>query len=335
MNFSNGLETKLEFLRKPESYPEAPSRVETIETHMSWVFLTERYAYKLKKPVRYDFLDFSTIEARHADCTAELSLNRRLAPDVYLEMVPLMLDTEGRLHLDEWGEAIDWLVKMRRLPGERMLDRLIGTGGVEPGDIRRLAQLLVAFYRGCPPLEITAQQYRQQLQANVQTNRHELMLPAYGLPPYQIEAIHAAQLGFLQHEAGLFEQRAGRVVEGHGDLRPEHVCLEASPVVIDCLEFKREFRILDAADELAFLAMECERLGAPQVGRMVFDTYTAITGDTPPPKLIDFYKSCRACLRAKLAVWHTRDHEVPDHAKWLGRAREYLALAEAYIARTQ
>ena len=335
MNFANGLEAKLEFLRRPENYPDRPQQVDAIETHMSWVFLTEHYAYKLKKPVRYDFLDFSTVEARQADCAAELSLNRRLAPDVYLGVVPLTLDAAGDLHLDGPGKAVDWLVQMRRLPSERMLDSLLQTGTVSAADIRRLALCLAGFYRTSPPLGMGAVAYRERLAHSVLDTWLALAEPAFGLAETQVDAIHEAQLSFLTHHSALVEARAARVAEGHGDLRPEHVCLEDAPVVIDCLEFEREFRLADPADELAFLALECERLGAYEVGEAILAAYAVAANDAPATPLLDFYKSYRACLRAKLAVWHTRDHEVPDHDKWLKRAREYLRLAEAHIGQAQ
>ncbi len=128
-----GLGAKVAFLSRPGSYPEPTARVDTIETHMSWVFLTDRQAWKLKKPVRTTWLDFTTAAARRRNCEAELRLNRRLATDVYLEIVPLALDDGGRLRLGDGGGVIDWLVRMRRLPAARMLDRLIARGEAHDG----------------------------------------------------------------------------------------------------------------------------------------------------------------------------------------------------------
>src|SRR3989338_3277770 len=108
-------EAKVAFLRQPQAYPEKPARIETIETHMSWVFLTPQHAYKLKKPVRYDYLDFSTVAARKKNCEEERRLNQRLAPGVYLNVIPLTLDSDGAMRLGEPGEILDWLVMMRRL----------------------------------------------------------------------------------------------------------------------------------------------------------------------------------------------------------------------------
>jgi aminoglycoside phosphotransferase family enzyme len=327
------LAAKVEFLKRAESYPGRPERVEAVETHMSWVFLTDTRAYKLKKPVRYEFLDFSTVDARRRDCEEEVRLNRRLAPDVYFGILPLVLAPGGSLQVGGSGEVVDWLVEMRRLPAERMLDYAIRNRTLEEADLHRLAALLAAFYSQCPPAETVPAAYRGKLQDAIRANHRVLRDPVWGLPAKAVERIASAQLEFLRREAALFDERvrAGKVVEAHGDLRPEHVCLEPRPVIFDCLEFNRDFRILDIADELAFLAMECARIDGVDTGRVLFDAYGRLTGDRPPARLVQFYKSHRAYLRAKIAIWHNRDREVPDPAKWAARAREYLRLAEGYI----
>jgi aminoglycoside phosphotransferase family enzyme len=139
--------------------------------------------------------------------------------------------------------------------------------------------------------------------------------------------------GLLQHAPQLLEERAagGRIVEGHGDLRPEHVCLTVPPVIFDCLEFNRDFRIVDPVDELAFLAMECERLGNTGVGPALLATYAQVTGDRPPPALVHFYQALRACLRAKLSIWHTHDLPPGAWGKWQELARAYLAIAQRRV----
>lgn len=325
---------KLAFLRQPGAYPERPGQVTAIETHMSWVFLTERHAYKLKKPVRWEFLDFSTIVARRRDCEAELRLNRRLAADVYLDVVPLTADA-GRLALAGKGAVADWLVKMRRLPRECMLDSLLARGGMRSADLQPLIALLARFYAAAGAVRDDAEAYLRRLRMSAQANAAALTAHPHRLPAERVGAILAAQMALLEREPELFRQRVrdGRIVEGHGDLRPEHVCLEAAPVIIDCLEFNRDFRILDCADELAFLALECERLGSEVLAEAIFDLYGEASGDRPPQRLVDFYKSCRACLRAKLALWHLRDGEAVAADGWVALARDYLALAEKYAAR--
>ena len=326
------LEAKLAFLGRPDAYPEATSRVEAVETHMSWVFLTDARAYKLKKPVRYDYLDFSTAEARRFDCEEEVRLNRRLAPEVYLGVLPLVRDAAGRLRLGGEGEAVDWLVQMRRLPAGRMLDQLLRGAGVTQAEIGRLARRLAGFYATAPAEAVAPADYRKILGARIEDNRRELASPEFGLDPELPERLARHQLDFLQAHADLFDRRVreGRVVEGHGDLRPEHVCLLDEPVVIDCLEFNRAFRVLDPADELGYLALECERLQAPQVGRWLLGAYAEASGDVPPAALIDFYQSCRATLRAKLALWHLRDDGRHPPGTWVATARAYLELAQRH-----
>ncbi len=326
------LEAKLGFLGRPDAYPEAPSRVDAVETHMSWVFLTDAHAYKLKKPVRYDYLDFSTVEARRLDCVVEVRLNRRLAPEIYLGVVPLAVDAAGRLSLGGAGDTVDWLVRMRRLPADCMLDHLLRKGAVEHADIIQLARRLARFYALLPAEPFTSGAYRQSLAGRIKDNLRELGSPEFGLPRKVLAGLARFQLDFLQRHAEWFDQRvqAGRILEGHGDLRPEHVGLLAEPVVIDCLEFKREYRILDPADEMAYLALECERLHAPHVARWLLDGYAEASGDAPPAALLHFYQSCRAMLRAKLALWHLRDDGRHPPEKWLATASDYLERAQRH-----
>jgi aminoglycoside phosphotransferase family enzyme len=323
-----GTEAKVAFLRRPEAYAERPRRVDVVQTHMSWVFLTDRHAYKLKKPVRYDSLDFRTPELRRWDCTEEVRLNRRLARDVYLGILSLSVDSGGNLALDGAGEPVDWLVHMRRLPADRMLDRRIEEGRIERAEVEPAARHLAGFYAHARPVEISPESYRERLAQGVRGDLHELRRPEFGLPADRVSALADAELAFLARHPALFDRRVGegRIVEGHGDLRPEHICLLPEPAIIDCLEFSRELRILDAADELAFLGLECERLGSPHVGRWFLAAYSERTHDEPPDALLDFHRTYRALRRAKIAIWHLQDPSVTDTEKWRERARRYLEL---------
>jgi aminoglycoside phosphotransferase family enzyme len=329
------LAEKVAFLSRPEAYGSASGRVETVETHMSWVFLTEEFAHKLKKPVRYDFLDFRSLEARRHSCEEEIRLNRRLAPEVYIETIPLVADAAGDLNLGGEGEPVDWLVRMHRLPAVRMLDRAIQAGTIQGGDLLAVARLLADFYGGAAALAMPADEYRGRLAVAILQNKEVLENPDFALPTAMVTAIYEGLGKMLVRNGTIFEERVhgGCVVEGHGDLRPEHVYLGPGPAVIDCLEFKRDFRILDRADELAYLAMECERLGSPAAGTEILETCCRLIGDEPVAELIDFYKAHRAFLRARLAILHLRDEEVRDRQKWRPRTLEYLALAEAYARR--
>lgn len=318
------------FLSRAAAYPERPRVVERVETHMSWVFLTDRHAYKLKKPVRWASLDFSTPELRRRDCEEELRLNRRLARDVYLELVPLTREPDGAFALGGRGEPVDWLVHMRRLPAERMLDRMIATG-IEEKDVRPAALLLARFFAQAPVIESSGATYRNRLVEGTREDERELCRREFELPADRVRPLAAAQLAFLDARAALFDRRVreGRIVEGHGDLRPEHICLDEPPSIIDCLEFSPALRALDPADELAFLALECERLGRPVVGRWFFDAHREVTKDEPPAELVAFHRRYRALRRARIAIWHLQSPDAHDAAKWRNRALAYLDLASA------
>lgn len=327
------LEEKVEFLKRTDIYPDRPDRVDTIETHTSWLFLTRQYVYKLKKPLRYDFLDFSTVEARRQNCQAEVRLNRRLSRDVYLGTMPLTLNTEGGMQLGGKGRVIDWLVQMRRLSSDRELEGRIKNHSVDKEDIVRVAEVLARFYEKSLPIDMNATRYLQRFDQDLHDNLKELTRPEFGLQTDWVREIGNAQLAFLGDAAALFDRRVeeGRIIEAHGDLRPEHIYLGSEPVIIDCLEFNREFRILDCADELAFLAMECERLGASFIGDILFASYDRLTSDHPPQKLLDFYMSYRAFLWAKLAIWHIDRNDSGNHANWINKTNTYLHLAEEHI----
>ena len=330
-----GLGAKVAFLSRPESYAEPTARVDTVETHMSWVFLTDRQAWKLKKPVCTPYFDLSTPAARRRDGDAELVLNRRLSTNVYLELVPLTLDAGGRLQLGDDGDVVDWLVRMRRLPAARMLDRLILARAATADDIRSVVRRLSRFYRDSIPVPIASAAYRGGFGESIAETRRELSAPAYGLPAQLVATVCGRQSAWIADHAALLDLRVRerRIVEAHGDLRPEHICLDDEPQIIDCLEFSRELRTLDAADELAFLALECERLGAPELALPIVRTYAEITGDAPPARLFEFYQSYRAGVRAKLAIRHLADPAPRDPSKWAAHAQAYLQLAREHMAR--
>jgi aminoglycoside phosphotransferase family enzyme len=323
---------KVQFLSQAVSYPEGPVQVEVSETHMSWVFLTDSYAYKLKKPVRRSFLDFSTLAARYQDCQAELRLNRRLAPTVYLDVAPLTVDSAGNLQLNGTGETVDWLVKMRRLPASGMLDVAIQQGTVGEREVDQVAQRLTRFYQSLPPVEISAVGYRQRLVADLSAILEELAKPEYALPVETVEHILPQLLADVREQPELFDRRVRerRIIEGHGDLRPQHICLRPEIAIIDCLEFNRSLRILDPVDELAFLALECERLDAAWIGERILQHYCGTAQDHPPQRLIRFYKTYRACLCTKLALWHLREPGEQGVQQWVTRAATYLQLAEKW-----
>jgi len=323
-----GIEEKVAFLSRPEAYPDCFQRVEIRQTHMSWVFLTEKHAWKLKKPVRTEYVDFSTSESRRRNCLREVRLNRRLAKTVYLGVSALTTDKQGNLQLDGHGKTVDWLVHMRRLPSDRMLDTLIACHDVSKRDVLKLTSMLANFYKKASPVSMTASRYRKRLAADLESARRDLTRTRYGLDRDLAESIIRSQLDFLDKNSDLLEARTreGRIIEAHGDLRPEHICLEAQPVIIDCLEFNRDLRILDAASELTFLALECERLGAPEVGKQLLNVYREQTGDSVPNALLEFYRAYHAAVRAKIAIWHLKDDDILNAAHWVAKAEQYLKM---------
>ena len=327
------LAAKVAALRDPSTYPVPPGQIDTVETHMSWVFLTERYAYKMKKPVRYDFLDFRTLEARQGYCLAENTLNAVLAPGVYLGVAPLVADARGRLQLETSGDVVEYLVKMRRLLAGRMLDRLLTTGGVRTEELQQIAGILAHFYRDSQPTDMRAETYCTHYQQQVLLNRSVLADATFGLGAEIVAHVCNFLLEYIQRSCSRLIARAqdGKIIDGHGDLRPEHICLDSKPVIFDRLEFNRRLRLVDPLDELASLAMECDGLGAPHVGKILFSTYVEVTQDMAPEDLILFYKAHRACLRARLAILHTHELAPAAWAPWRERALAYLSRAAGYV----
>ena len=322
------LAEKLAFLHRPASYPERPAAVEVRETHMSWVFLTGRHVYKLKKPVRFPYLDFSTLARREAACRAELELNRRLAPEVYLGILPLTVGAEG-LELGGQGPVADWLVAMRRLPEEGSLEAAIRAGGADPAAADRVAARLGRFYRHARRMPIPPHRLLKVWRTRLAEIRESLLQTGLHLPRGTVRRVVAVLYRFLALRSFLVSARAGRILDAHGDLRPEHVWLTRPVAIIDCLEFDPGLRALDPLDEIAFLDLECERLGAPALGRRLRRRVAAALRESPPQPLYLFYRCYRALLRARLAAAHLLEPDPRTPEKWPRLARRYLALAGA------
>ena len=328
---------KLHFLMSPDAHDGDCSPSELIETHMSWVVLHGERALKLKKPVRYPFLDFSTVDAREADAREELRLNRRLAPQVYLDVLALKW-RDGQFALvpshalPAPGTTVDWIVLMQRLPDESMLDRLVAHGAVQDWQIDLLAVTLAQFYRDAPRAEVCAEEHVARLQRELRTDREVLLEGRFGLDG-ALEVMDRLDDAAALH-AGLLRQRVleGRIVEGHGDLRPEHVCMLQPPVVIDCLAFDPALREQDPFDELAFLGMECALEGMPSIAPHLRERCEKALDDWPPPALHALYTARRAALRARLMAAHLLDAQPRTPERWLPRARRYLEAASRALA---
>jgi len=329
-NGAAALARKVSFLSKPPSYDPEPDTVTTRETHMSWVFMAGERVYKLKKPVRFPYLDFSTLERRAAACRAEDSLNRRLAPDVYLGVVPLIATSTGYA-IGGSGRIADWLVVMRRLDESRTLEAALDRRKVRQAQVYRLAASLSRFYSHASRVMISPESYRLSLQKAVATDRRILLDRAFDLPHGIVERIAQVQLRFLRQRSEQLAERVHHrfILDGHGDLRPQHIWLSDSVPIIDCLEFDARLRASDALDELAFLHLECERLGGRWVGDLLRYRLAILLGDSAPGDLFLFYRISRAMLRARLSIAHLADADPRTPEKWPRLARTYLSLAQS------
>ncbi len=328
---ANGAPTladKVAFLGRPSAYDPAPDSVTPRETHMSWVFLAGDRVYKLKKPVRFPYLDFSTLARREAACRAELRLNRRLAPDVYLDVVALTL-RDGALSLGGDGPPVDWLVVMQRLDERCTLERLIGERRLTVAHIDRVAQTLAQFYRAAQPVFLSPAVHLHDWRKSFDDNKRVLLDPRFGLPAGLVYDIDRMQRRFLQARGAAIAARLRhrRVVDSHGDLRPEHIFLGDRVSIIDCLEFNDRLRINDPVDEIAFLSLECERLGAPDAGDYLWRRMKHLLRDGPVDELFAFYRCHRATLRARLAIAHLYEEHPRTPEKWPRLCRQYLGIA--------
>lgn len=326
--FPPTLADKIEFLERGDAYRPPVLEVTRHETHMSEVFLAGDRVYKLKKLVRFPYLDFTTLSRREAACRAELRLNRRLAPDVYRDVVPLVNSANG-LAIGGSGDIVDWLVVMDRLDSRLMLDRAIAEGRVYRWHLDRLAAVLIQFYRRTSAALVSPAVQAAEFWRSLAYNRRILLDPRYLLPAGLVQYVDAVQRRFLTHRTMDLAKRVRerRIVDGHGDLRPEHICLGDRVRIIDCLEFNARLRMVDPLDEIAFLCLECERLGAAWAGEYLRRRIMRAFHDAYAEELFIFYRCHRATLRARLAVAHLLEPHPRTPEKWEPLARTYLKLA--------
>jgi aminoglycoside phosphotransferase family enzyme/predicted kinase len=321
-------------LMRPEAYPAPrPGGVDLRFTHASWVFLTEQEAWKVKRPVDLGFLDYSDAEKRRQCCEQELALGRRLAPDVYRGLADIHAGPGGHAFVGP-GPVVDHAVRMRRLPDEDSAEMLLAEGRLTPEHLRRLAERLAAFFESTPR---TPELGRPSvLLANIEEN-HAQTLPFAGrfLDPGLVERVHAWQVEAVARLQGSLLDRvsAGRIRDGHGDLRLEHVYFPdgrpEAPLVIDPIEFSRRFRCADAALDVAFLAMDLEAHHRGDLGAWFLSSFARATNDYDFYPLADLYLSYRAWVRAKVACLVAADPRSgpAKSARKIREANAFLALA--------
>ncbi|AJE03759.1 bifunctional aminoglycoside phosphotransferase/ATP-binding protein [Geobacter pickeringii] len=331
----------LRSLLKPAAYPESTSAVELVQTHVSYIFLTDDYAYKVKKPVDFGFLNFSTLDRRRFYCDEEVRLNRRLCPSLYLGVVEVReTASDGAAFFGE-GRIVDYAVKMKRLPAERMLDRLLAAGGVGGNEVRALARTVAAFHLQAERNdEIAPFGSIDTIRGNWEENFNQTRIfCGTTLGGRDFLAIEQWVERFLKENSPLFAERVagGFIRDGDGDLHLENISLgeDGSICIFDCIEFNARFRYGDTAADIAFLLMDFDANGRPDLSALFLDEYIRATGDGEISRIVDFYKVYRAYVRGKVESLRFADHQIPEPERNTARERaaRYFRLARGYICR--
>jgi aminoglycoside phosphotransferase family enzyme len=323
-------------LLDPKAYPDAPQRVEMVQTQMSFVFITDDYVYKVKKPVNLGYLDYTTLEKRRFYCQQEVELNRRLCADVYLSVVPIIKHKDSIL-VEGRGKAMEYAVKMRRLPQEAMMDVLLASNQVSPQMVTGVAYKLAEFHRSA------------ETSANISTfgdlntiiqNTDENFAQTekyFGSTISQEQYRHIKDYTqvFIEKNTPLFHKRVaeGRIRDCHGDLHAAHICFTNDICIYDCIEFNERFRYCDVASEVAFLAMDLDHHGRTDLSRSFVQSYVNNSQDNGLMELLNFYKCYRAYVRGKVESFKLDDPYISEEekARILAIARRYFELAGSYI----
>lgn len=345
-------------LLEPGAFPERPDRVEFVQTHISYVFLAGPSVYKVKKPVNFGFLDFSTPELRRASCEEEVRLNRRLSPDIYLGVVPVTR-SGARLKIGGRGEVVDWAVQMFRLPADRMLEQLIATGDVQQGTGGRLGEIIGRFHLHAERGDrITETGGRVAVEGNWRENFEQVRpFPGRTIDAGEDDQIQRYVEHFLEREADLLAERdaGGFIRDLHGDLRSAQIwVLEDAPRpttaltqderrmledmggvrILDCIEFNERLRFCDTVSDIGFLAMDLEFRRAGDLARELLGRYLEVTADAELPLLLNFYRCYRAYVRGKVDSLGLvqREMDAAHRRRLAARARRFFRLAASYAA---
>ncbi|MEZ4525301.1 MAG: universal stress protein [Desulfobacterales bacterium] len=323
-------------MQQPEFYPHPADSIQQVETHISKVFLTGNYVYKIKKALKLGFLDFSTLEKRRHFCTQEIILNRRLAPHVYLEVIPITFH-EGKYSLNGLGTAVEYAVKMRQLSDDCAMPQLLKKSKLDAEKIKSLARRLTEFYsRAETNVHISTFGSREAVAKNLEDNFAEIQVFAGEfLDERLFQIVRAATGSFLRGRKALFAHRMekGKIRDCHGDLKPEHIYFtEQGICIVDCIEFNAQFRYQDITSDLAFLIMELEYEGFPQLGQNLLDEYIDLTNDYECVLLLSLYKCYRAMVKCKVNCLRLLGCDFGKAAsqKLLANTRRYMELACGY-----
>lgn len=338
-----GYQEIIEALQNPRAYSDKVDAVEHVETHISHLFLTGRHVYKVKKPVDFGFLDFTSLEKRRYYCRREVELNRRLSPDVYLGVEEIREQT-GDYSIGGPGRTVEYTVKMLQLPRDKSLSRLLQEGQVSGEGIYRLARRIADFHRRAETSpEITQLGSLEVVRENILENFSQTeKYIGQCLSQDTFDDLVAYSNAFLTAKEEIFRQRAdqGRVRDCHGDLHTAQIFLDTcsepglgdGTSIIDCIEFNDRFRCSDVAEDVAFLAMDLDFHRRPDLSRLFIETYQQACRDEGVMALLDFFKSYRAYVRGKVTSFRLDDPELSDSERKQDTetARSYFQLAHSY-----
>jgi len=323
-------------LLAPEAYPEPTQGVELAQTQMSFLFLTDSYVYKVKKPVNLGYLDYTTLDKRHFYCQKEVELNRRLCPNVYLGVVAIT-QHQGKFFIADEGKVIEYAVKMRRLPQERMMDALLANNQVSSEMLNLLAQKLVKFHQQADTNE-SIRTFGNPDAVTRNTEENFSQTSKYISKTISSKKYHQIKYytnSFIRRNSSLFQKRVkeGRIRDCHGDLHTAHICFSDTICIYDCIEFNDRFRYSDVAAEVAFLAMDLDHYGRADLAHQFVTAYVTQSQDKDLPQLLKFYKCYRAYVRGKVASFKLDDPYITKNEKrqTLEVASSYFDLAYSYV----
>jgi aminoglycoside phosphotransferase family enzyme len=327
----------ISFMNDPAVYPEKTSSVNFVQTHHSWVFICDNYVYKLKKPVNLGFLDFTTAEKRRFYVNEELRLNTRFSPDVYLNVVPIS-KIDGSFIIGDDSDITETALRMKRIDENGMLLNLLKKGQAGADDIKRLGGRLAEIYAAIPS-DDKARSFGglDTISFNIIENFDQTRGYIGGpVSTDDFRLIESWSLKFMEDNAGLFDARlnGGFIKEGHGDLHLQHIFLFGDSItILDCIDFNERFRYGDAAQDIAFLAMDLDHNGYDDLARVFVDSYISASGDSSLQDVLSFYKIYRAYVRAKVNSFMSGDSGMDSASRKaaLERAAEYYRLAAGYV----
>ena len=326
----------IQALHNPAAYPEPPRKIELVQTQISYVFIADSLVYKIKKPVDFGFLNFTTLEKRRFYCHKEIELNRRLCSDTYLDVVTVNKSGEG-YKINGEGDIEEYAVKMRLLPRESMMDVLLSEDKVTPKMLSRVAEILVNFHsKAATGDEINVIGGIEAVIKNTQEN-FEQTEPHIGtiITQETFQKIKDYTEGFIRDNTALFHRRAdeGKIRDCHGDLHAAHICFGENICIYDCIEFIDRLRYTDVAADIAFLAMDLDHYGRTDLSESFVNAYVVKSGDRELMQLLNFYKCYRAYVRGKVGCSQYEDPYIPkaDKEKILANTQSYFKLAESYI----